>query len=214
MKKETFIMKRNLIKVFVFFIIVLVSCTKDNPEYFCRAFPNEVGDHWRYRVSVPWHTSADYTDVSIVGTCIINRNQQATVLTGWDIYDTCYVVSDNQSTRIYLKTDDSVFSNGYYIHQTRFFEIFRFLFPLQTGNKWIGDFGDTLKAERIEKVVVPAGVFSDTYMLVSNDGMWLKDTLWYKSGIGMIKRHKTVHVDIDHGVGYEYTVELDSYQIH
>ena len=170
---------------FLTIFIVFTSCRKHNLIVTSAAFPNEIGNHWRYEYN---STPASFIDVDIVGSRLLPDGQLANT---W-VYkyagytDTNYVVSDEFLARIYVNP-------CWTCPSPMLFEKMRYIFPLHVGNIWYTGFpsGDTTKVLANSTLTVPAGTFENTFELSKKRNYvvnaWTNNQIWFTPTVGMTK---------------------------
>src|SRR5258705_6774168 len=115
--------------VFLILLFLVAACKKkqEPASALLPDFPNEIGDHWRYRYQ-PFSGPTYYMDVDIVGTRVLPDGQLSKIwVYNSNIYglDTNYVVFDGQVAKFY--------GSIYFNPTLPFYEIMHYSFPLQIG---------------------------------------------------------------------------------
>jgi hypothetical protein len=176
--------------VFLILLFLVAACKKkqEPPSALLPDFPNEIGDHWRYRYN-PGSGPFIYIDVDIVGTRIMPDGQSAKIwLYKYLSYtDTTFVVSDGQVAKIY--------GNIYSSIPPPYYEIMHYSFPLQVGTIYAypvpAYYRDTSKVLENSPLTVPAGTFNNTFKISKTReyivNSWTSDTIWFAPTVGMIK---------------------------
>ena len=175
-----------------------MSCTKENNQTpnttSNQIFPNEVGNHWIYKYEDADSNSRQFIMVDIVGTTTLPNGANATIWTSTlqdasnqkYLIDSSYAVVDQHKAVFYAPpclpcTPRPLYEKG------------RYVFPLQTGNKWFTNvsWGDTTKVLSQEEITVPAGTFPGTYKLSKIIGYvyetYTQDSIWLTPNIGMTR---------------------------
>lgn len=176
-------------KAFIILLFFIAACKKHKEQpAILSDFPNEIGDHWRYRY-IYSPSQIFYLDVDIIGTRIMPDGQSAKIwLYKYLSYtDTTFVVSDGQVAKIY--------GNIYYSIPPPYYEIMHYSFPLQVGTVYAypvpAFYRDTSKVLENLSLTVPAGTFNNTFKISKTRGYivnsWTNDTIWFAPTVGMIK---------------------------
>jgi hypothetical protein len=174
--------------VFIILLLLIAACKKKQEPALLPDFPNETGDHWRYKyTNQPGAIS--YIDVDIIGTRIMPDGQSARIWVYNSAYgpDTNFVVIDGQVAKVY--------GDIYWSVTPPFYEIRHYEFPLQVGAFYAYPvppiYRDSSKVAENSPVTVPAGTFNNTFKISKTRGYtfnsWTQDTIWYTPNIGMTK---------------------------
>jgi len=177
--------------VFIILLFLVSACKKkqEPASVMLPDFPNEIGDHWRYRYQ-PFSGPTYYLDVDIIGTRIMPDGQLAKIwLYNSTIYgsDTSFVVFDVQVAKFYGSIYSSI--------PPPYYEIMHYSFPLQVGTFYAYPvplyLRDSSKVLGNSPLTVPAGTFNNTFKIskirpyVVNT--WTHDTIWFSPTVGMTK---------------------------
>jgi hypothetical protein len=194
--------------IFFFVSIVLlllnVSCknaSTPSTEPVPADFPNNVGNKWVYSFYDSLSNKSDYLTVTIVGQ---TANKSASI---WQ-----FKYSNRIDTQYVTVTSDTVHFDPHISSPWSSYNNI-FLFPLQVGNGWRGDYVlDSTYIAEINSIIVPAGSFSNAYNIVERWGGFNdygSITSWFVPKVGIVRRY---HRGISFGEAND-TFSLVSYNI-
>lgn len=163
------------------------SKNNDNIPESTQSFPNETGNHWKYKYTSSLSLPQQEIDVNITGDTII-AGQNAKI---WRYQ---FSINTNFNFSRYVVSNDTtvvVYRNG------GFPPIYlRYLFPIVVGNAWTcAGIGDSAHVRSQETVSVPAGNF-ETFRVSRKfyfPGAFNFDTMCFRPRVGLIKMIQGEH---------------------
>lgn len=202
-------MQRRVSLIFLVFLLSvcleIISCNKDKTlisplnKTAIKEFPNEIGNEWIYFYYDSLNFYADTVNVKIVGEIEFNGGRKAKI---WEYHfktkiDTKYVEISGDTVRIYDHLDNLRINTKY-------------IFPLEVGKGWKGDFpNDSTSVIDKTSIYLNGMRFQSCYILkriwgaVNNYGLV---TTWFVPGVGVVKRH---HLGLSFGTANVYWELLD-----
>lgn len=158
------------------------------PAFHASDFPNSRGSVWGYVRFDSVANSTDSVRIHVMDDILLPGKVAAKIWTRISFpsvaIDTVYVGRSNDTVRIYRLSTD-LWNNTKYV------------FPLQVGKRWLGDFaGDSSVVTQVGLLTTPAGTFTNGFLVEESWGL-LNDygrvETWLVPNVGIVKLHRKEH---------------------
>ncbi|HLX90034.1 MAG TPA: hypothetical protein VKR32_00035 [Puia sp.] len=176
--------------------ISLAPVVPGTPRRVRDIFPNHVGDRWTYANAgrKEFGDQVNWLIVEVIGSLRLPNGKIANI---W-LYkfprgtDTTYVLSSGTKATVYFGNIATHPRDPGEMPM----EKWSYHFPLSASDFWVLDYphGDTVKVQPRQEVLVPAGRFSNSYLLVNYTDQSVEirnfrkvDSVWFTPGIGVTR---------------------------